>query len=243
MGITVFFSIIVCLLMVYMESSMPLPFEYIYKLFDYLILSKHLSIFNGFIFGICSGVVYYFYTNSRYSKDGNKEQCDWHKTAFSPIQKTLILVFVGVFVLYPLLLSWRTYSLENTDLVHTKIPLLIFAIFMFGVFHDLFITGWFSSRKSESLAKDETDEDITKEQCEAVDRSDYFSSAGLNYIIWMCVGLISHSVVIAKSKNRAVQNREIAGPIDAITYFFSNLMLVISHGLGTIFGGTNLWRS
>ncbi len=242
-GITILFSLGVLVLAMNMESSMLEPFQYIYKLFDYLILSKHLSIFNVIILGICSGVVYYLYTNARYIKDGDKEQCDWHKTAFSLKTKIVILTFVCVFVLYPLLLCWRSYSLENTDLVHTKIPLFLFAISMFVVFHNLFITGWFSSRKSESLAKDETDNNITKKQCDDVARNDYFSSAGFNYIIWMCVGLMCHSVRMTWSKNTAIQNRGVATIGDAGLYFLNNLKLIMGHCLGTIFGGANLWRS
>jgi hypothetical protein len=167
------------------------------------------------------------------------------------VQNKLVIVLGWfVFVIYPFILYWRTYSLENTLLVENRAPLIFFGIGMFILFIDLFFSGlrksiskmfftksWRDSSKklSEACPIDKT--------CKEVGVTDYPASIGFNYIIWMCVGLICESFAIFLSKNKVVKNRGIAHPGQAFVFFFKNFGIIFFHCLSTIFGGESVWNS
>ena len=252
MSITVFFSVCV-FFYVYLSGASTFDFfKHIYKLFDHLLLSKQLSSFNVFTWLIYTGFAYFFYTSQRYSGEGESVTCVWNtKDDDKPI-KIFIAVLYFVLVIYPFILSWRTYSLENTVLVNSRYPLLFFSIFMFLLFLDLFINGRFLTfelkdgkklRIKSFLKGTGKDNTKPKENCDKVGKIDYGGSVAFNYIIWMCVGLLCNSIQIYFSKNEAVKSRSIAGPIDSVKNFLFNLLVTLCHSFGTIFGGATLWKT
>ena len=227
--ITIFFSVCVFFYVSYAGASTFTPIKHIYELFDFLLLSKQLSMWNVISWLLVTMAGYYLYTEQRYSKD----KCVWN-TNTNPKTKSFIAVIYFVLVIYPFILHWRTYSIENTDLVHSKLPLLCFSLLMFGLFFQLAFDG----RKNDDIADNDQ---AKKDNCDNIGRIDYFGSGAFNYIIWMCVGLLCNSIQISRSKNLAVKNLSIAGIQDSVKYFGYNFWLTILHGLGTIFGGATLW--
>lgn len=226
--ITIFFSVCVFFYVSYAGASTFAPIKHIYELFDFLLLSKQLSMVNVVFWLLSTAGAYGLYTTQRYSND----KCVWNTNKVNLGIKSFIAIIYFVFVIYPFILHWRTYSIENTDLVHSKWPLLCFSLLMFGLFFQLAFDG----RKNDDIA-----DTAKKDNCDNIGRIDYLGSGAFNYIIWMCVGLLLNSIQIFKSKNIAVKNRSIAGPIDSAKYFVYNFFLTILHGLGTIFGGATLW--
>ena len=232
MSITAFFSVCVFLYASFSGASTLDYFKHIYKLFDHLLLSKQLSFFNILTWLAYTVIAYIFYTSERYSGKGDSETCVWNTKEDNKFKKLFIAVLYFVFVIYPFILSWRTYSLENTVLVNSRYPLLFFSIWMFLLFLDLFLSG--------RQQKENTDK---KQNCDKVGKIDYGGSVAFNYIIWMCVGLLCNSIQIYFSKNEAVKSRSIAGPIDSIKNFLFNLFVTLCHSFGTIFGGATLWKT
>ena len=175
---------------------------------------------------------------------------DYKAEGTSMMNRIVILLGWFVFIIYPFILYWRTYSLEGTVLVENRAPLIFFGIGMFILFIDLFFSGlrkfisraiftkkWRDSTKKMSVAcpLDKT--------CKEVGVTDYPASIGFNYIIWMSIGLICESGAISYSKNEVVKKRGIATPFQALTFFFKNMIITIFHCLSTIFGGTHVWTS
>jgi hypothetical protein len=168
----------------------------------------------------------------------------------STMNRLVILLGWFVFIIYPFILYWRTYSLEGTVLVENRAPLIFFGIGMFILFIDLFFSGlrkfiskaiftkkWRDSTKKMSMAC------VPDKTCKEVGVTDYPASIGFNYIIWMSIGLICQSGAISFSKNEAVKKRGIATTFQALKFFFQNMIITIFHCLSTIFGGTHVWTS
>lgn len=168
----------------------------------------------------------------------------------STMNRLVILLGWFVFIIYPFILYWRTYSLEGTVLVENRAPLIFFGIGMFILFIDLFFSGLrkfisraiFTKRWRDSAKKTAATCSLDK-TCKEVGVTDYPASIGFNYIIWMSIGLICESGAISFSKNEAVKKRGIATPFQALKFFFKNMIITIFHCLSTIFGGTHVWTS
>ncbi len=69
---------------------------------------------------------------------GTHIACDWHKMdSVNGTTKIIILIICFIIMLYPLMLSWRTYSLKDSTLGSNTIVLFLFGLLMVLFFWDI----------------------------------------------------------------------------------------------------------